>query len=243
MSLRKLLSAVMIPASALLLTLGLANQACGEGEDDEVEVDSDKDKDKDKSTDSEINTEDTESETEEETPNSEIRYSFDSNDEGFTIVYSSPATLTDISTLEFNADEGNPSPGCLALTTTYGGALNKVMVGFNFPENAPLNLTGKLITAKVSLLSPVSNDDENNPSGAKMYIKTTTDYVWGDGGHVNLVPEAGWTTITLDANSPKYTDPGYDPTEVLEIGIEFAGSGTEATEYREATILIDSIAY
>ena len=69
---------------------------------------------------------------------------------------------------------------------------------------------------------------------AKLYVQTT-DYAWADSGNVPV--ETGvWTCLSLDLANPGYENEGYDPNNVIAIGVRVRGLG-------EVTVLFDDVAY
>ncbi len=254
MTAKRVLGIAIVPVSAFLFLVGLGNQACSEGEDD-ASADGDSDNDTDSDTDTDADTDsdsdgDSDGDTGEslDTEPPEIRYAFsDDSMDGFLInEWSQPEELAAESSLAFNADDGNPSdpPGCAELTIPYSGPDQKVIFQLDLAEE-PLDLTGKTLSAKINLVSGMT-DDETVPGGAKVYIKTGDAYVYADGGWVNLTAGEGWITVDLEVNNPSFVDTAngdMDPTDVRSIGVEIDTNSTEAESYSAATVFVDSFAY
>jgi len=68
----------------------------------------------------------------------------------------------------------------------------------------------------------------------KLYVQTT-DYAWADSGSIPLEPGV-WTCLSLDIARPAYQNAGYDPNNVLTVGVGVRGVG-------DATVLLDDVVY
>jgi hypothetical protein len=168
--------------------------------------------------------------------------------------YSSPATLAAASDVSHDATEGNPGPGSLRIVipfaaTQAGGpeGNQKIHVGASVgtasADETALDLTGKTVRARFKLVEGLTTDT-TNPGGAKLYVKSGEDFVWADGGWTNI-ETLNWMALTINVSSPLYQAPGFDPTDIREIGIEIATSGGVAATMglAPATVLIDSVLY
>lgn len=166
-------------------------------------------------------------------------WDFSDGTEGFIPGFSSPdATLKDAALVEHDAADGEPDPGSLSVTIPFSAPEEKVTVALNFP--AAIDMSGKVLTAKVRLDSGFGTDPMV-PGGVKLYAKTTSAYVYADGGWLNLDVPGTWQTLTLTLDSPEgYLAEGeWTPAEVLEIGVEFAanmGGTWETGEFHVDTI-------
>jgi hypothetical protein len=173
-------------------------------------------------------------------------YTFDADVQGFTILTgegaSTPAELQDNAVASWAEASGDPAPGALTLDVPFDAASQNVAVSLAFAT--PLDLTGKTITARVRLVSGLTEDGEN-PGGVMLFVKGGTDWklaqsAWHNAG----VAEAGaWSTLTLTPSTPSADDffeEGFSVTDVKMVGISVATGGT-GTMYEAATIEIDSI--
>jgi hypothetical protein len=105
---------------------------------------------------------------------------------------------------------GNPSPGALLFAVTAGDGANQGAWLRNAASYG--DLTGRTISAWLWL--------GGGPSPhLKLFVQTGSEYVWADGGTVNLAPQQ-WTCVSLSVSSPAYNGPEYDPTDVVNIGFE-----------------------
>jgi hypothetical protein len=130
----------------------------------------------------------------------------------------------------------DPADGGVAkLTIPFSGTDQQYHVSVNFEE--PLNLSGKVITARVKLVSGL-NDAPANPGGATLFAKSGDDFVWGAGTWTNLDTELGWTELTFATDN---AEGGFDASDVREIGIKFATGS--AGSFSEAVVYIDYIRY
>jgi len=154
------------------------------------------------------------------------------------------ATLKAGTTLTFDNDSGNPDPGSLLLEIPFTDPEQGVEVGINLPT--PIDLSGKIITAKVRLNSGMlSNNLASAPGGAVLVVKTGENWVYGGSQWANI-SDNEWTTITLDVTSPSGTvNEGYDPALVRQIGVSIGNNGVvpEGATVQAASVQIDSIVY
>ncbi len=92
---------------------------------------------------------------------------------------------------------GTPSGGWLRYPNSFG------------------DLTGRTVSAWVWLESGTSPN-------LKVFAQTGAQYVWSDNGIVILRPRT-WTCVSLPISMPSYSQPNYDPTDVINIGFELLG--------------------
>jgi hypothetical protein len=123
---------------------------------------------------------------------------------------------------------GNPSPGSASVTLGFNATVQSANVSYNPPS--PLNMTGKNPTLWVRL--------DSGSARAKLFIKTTGSWVWGNGPEVALTV-GNWTQLTLNANSPAFNNSGYDPSDVRQVGVELF-TDTTATP---SNVHLDTWAY
>lgn len=177
-------------------------------------------------------------------------YTFDTDIEGFKIQDSSAATdvtpvpKADI-VLGHSADDGNPDPGALQLDIPYSAASQYVSTGVNI-DPPGIDLTGKTIKAMVKIVSGYGSAEDimTAPGNAKLYIKTGADYVYASASVANITAIGTWTAIDFNTKFPDYNanKETYDPTQVLEIGIQF-DTNSASTTAAPAVVLVDSISY
>jgi hypothetical protein len=150
-------------------------------------------------------------------------------------------------TVGFNTTDGQPTPGSLQLNIPY--AMGGQYVAAGVIPNPPGNITGKVITARVKIVSGLESatDLMNSPAGAKLYVKSTGTYVYESGAPANLTSVGVWIPISFDYTIPGYLDPtidpaSFNPADIREIGIQI-DSGGSALAAVPAVVLIDTVAY
>ena len=166
-------------------------------------------------------------------------YFFDEGREQFRVLWTQPAgLLSSAQEITWVNNEGSPELGALFLEVPFNDVNQKVEIAIgNLPN---LDMSGKVLSAQVKLGSGL-NTDSGNPGGAKLYVKSAQGFVFADGGWVNLAA-GDWTKISLIADTPSFAaGDTYDPTQIVEIGVEVATGG--AGIFQQATILIDSITW
>ncbi len=165
-------------------------------------------------------------------------YNFDSTWQGWTVSnYSSPPndgelgiTNAVVSNSQVYAGAGAAELTCnftgdLGNTTTAKGAFK---IGLTTPEN----LTGKTITVHVYVPTNITQPPySSTPYGAKVYIKTGTNFTWADGGWNNLLTP-GWNTFTF---SPS----GVGEADTREVGVQIS-KGTGTPDW-QGTIYVDEV--
>lgn len=177
-------------------------------------------------------------------------YTFDTDTQGFKIQDSSaaagvdPVLKADVMS-SFNAADGSPNPGSLQLDIPYTAASQYVSTGVNIAPPG-VNLTGKTLKAMVKIASGYGSaaDLMTAPGNAKLYIKTGATYVYASGPVANITSIGTWTAVDFNTAAPAYSADmaAYDPTQVLEIGIQF-DTNSGSTTAAPAVVLVDSISY
>jgi hypothetical protein len=141
------------------------------------------------------------------------QWTFDSTAQGWTL---SLDTGVDAS-VAWIGTTGNPSPGALQVDVTPyaddGGAMNGAWLQYDMPLG---DLAGRTVSAWVYL------DSGTSPS-LKVFVQTGTQYEWADNGIVLLAPRT-WTCVSLPLSTPAYNQPSYDPTEVINVGLQLLGA-------------------
>jgi hypothetical protein len=158
---------------------------------------------------------------------------FDTDIAGWATTFSTPEGLMASSTLEHSA-------GAMMLTVPFSAADESVQVSFALPE--PRASTG-VISADVTLISGLT-DDPMNPGGAFIFARSGASFSYAAGAWTNLDSD-GPIRVSLDPSFPDFVDEAngtFDPSDLREIGISVATSGT-ATTVSEAVFLIDNVTY
>jgi hypothetical protein len=178
-------------------------------------------------------------------PANAMLHAFDSDTEGFTAMYVNPATLN--TTLAWDGATGEPGLGSLSIEAVFTGNGQGVLVGRRTAE--PLDLTGKLLTARLrldrdpALTGPytATNGSAAPASGAKIYIKTGSGDRYSSGSRAHLV-SGGWIPLVFDPTHPSYVANGdasaIELSDVRELGIDIDTEG--AGEFATGALHIDS---
>ncbi len=168
-------------------------------------------------------------------------WTFDADLEGWNVTWTEPqddTALAEGTAVGWNAEAGDPEPGAISLTAPFTGSLNKAQVGL--PLASTVNLDGCVVMARVRLESGLSTV-ASSPGGAKVYVKDSA-YVWAGGPWTNL-SEGDWVNVTLFVDLPDYEDAGFDPTAVLEVGVEIGTGDSTADVWTAAVVSIDTIEF
>jgi len=177
-------------------------------------------------------------------------YTFDTDIQGFKVQDSSGATGVDPVPkgdimLSFNADDGTPDPGALQLDIPYSAASQYVSAGVNI-DPPGVDLTGKTIKAMVKIVSGYGSAEDimTAPANAKLYVKTGANYVYASASVANITSIGTWTAIDFNTRFPDYNADknAYDPSQVLEIGVQF-DTNSASTTAAPAVVLLDNISY
>jgi hypothetical protein len=141
-------------------------------------------------------------------------WTFDSTVEGW-IAFSDTGGQA---TLGWNGSLGDPSPGALEVDVTPkpndAGVISGAEVAYDMPS--PTDLSLRTIAAWVRL-------ESGAPPHLKTMVQTGAQYAWADNGTTYLTLGA-WTCVSLDVSTPSYSQPQYDPTQVIRLGFEMLGT-------------------
>jgi hypothetical protein len=140
-------------------------------------------------------------------------WTFDSDVEGWALSVDTGVKAS----FAWTGSTGYPSSGAAEIKITPeqndGGSPNGGWIQYS---HAFGDLTGRTLAAWVWLESGTS-------PYLQVFAKTGAQYVWGDNGTVRLHPQT-WACVSLPISTPYYSQPGYDPTDVVTIGFLFLGS-------------------
>jgi endoglucanase len=159
--------------------------------------------------------------------NRDVSYPFDVGSEGWSLgTYDGDPVLRNIAvsvppggaptSFLFDVADGDPSsgPGSMKVTTVFTALDQYVdtIVGFGQPG---FNWTGKTLHAMVRLASGDFPD-----GGVNFYALSGAGFAFtGVFTGSDQFPPGEWVPLTLDLNAG--TQPGFDPSEVVQIGIQF----------------------
>lgn len=179
-------------------------------------------------------------------------YTFTADLETWKAQYTSSAAMVPIIplamvTVAHDPAVGDPMPGAMKISVPYAAASQYAGVGVTLA--APVDLTGKTITAKVQILSGLGTplDLMTNPGGAKLYVKSGAAFVYASGTFTNLAAQGTWINIAFALATPSYVDMSnpmnvFSAADIREIGIQFDTSATTTTPMA-AVLLVDTVSY
>jgi hypothetical protein len=153
-----------------------------------------------------------------------------------------PAKLASGTTLSHDNQNGEASPGALEVLAPFDGYNQKIE--FQVSLNAPLNLTGKTVRARVRLASGLSTDPAH-PGGIKFFAKAGPDYDYASGVWTNLNPGGGWTDVTFAGDAPILVPGVFSPAQVRQLGFELRtfNDSSDSSKVSPAVLFVDSISY
>jgi hypothetical protein len=163
---------------------------------------------------------------------------FDTSLQQWSFLFSSNPPAA--STAAFDGAVGQPDPGSAMLTIPFvpnpSSATTNEQVDFGINFAAPMDLSGKTLTARVKLDAGLGASG----GGAKLIIKSGAAFVYADGGFQNLTP-GDWITLTTSFDTPGFAGAGYTPTQIVQVDVEIQANG--ATAFTTATVHIDTVGY
>jgi hypothetical protein len=138
---------------------------------------------------------------------------------------------------------GYTANGSVSLYVPFSTNSEKILLADSF-SSSPISMTGKTITAKVKVdwAGTCSGADlANSPILAQIVVKSGTGWVYADSTPVSLTSTGTWFTLTMLANSPTSSNPGYDPVSIIQaaVKIQTGSSGT----YCPAVLHVDDWLY
>lgn len=176
----------------------------------------------------------------------EVLFGFDADTEGFAWDLYSPDDPTYVnvpnetgaeSMLTWDGGTGSDGePGRLKLSVPFDdyNQLADIQINVAVPED----WTGKTVRVRIMIESGFS-PDASAPGGAYIFLKTGADYVWGKGNDLSLPPTTvgEWGEAAFPVASPVQTNSGFDPSQVVSLGVQFyTGGGGDGLEPPSATV-------
>jgi len=142
---------------------------------------------------------------------------FDLNTQGFVASAAAHPDGGGIPAVTFDSTMGNPTPGSIALTLPFDG-YNQ---GYTIQQDvAPAaDLSGKTIHAKI-MLDKLDGGTPSFPRGYVELFVQSNGYKYASGPTKGLTAGV-WTDFTLNVSTPDFMVTGYDPTQIIQVGIEF----------------------
>lgn len=127
-------------------------------------------------------------------------------------------------------DDAATAKGCLMLSAIFTGWNQQLSAEASGPadkDGAPIDLTNKTLRAQVYLkegLSPFTTSDA--PGGVVFYIKSGSDYAWGQAPWTNLQNYGSWTSVKFNTDNPDSgSAKSWDPSNPIQIGFQVSSGG------------------
>lgn len=165
-------------------------------------------------------------------------FTFDGGLDGWQLYATSPERLFSGTRVEFDAQNGDASPGVLKMVAPFDGSNQKIEVQVTME---PRDLRGRTLRGRVRLSSGLSSDSEH-PGGIKLFAKSGPNYSYASGAWANLLPGSGWVDVTLDCDAPILVPEAFDASDVRQIGVELRAF-SETTNVSAATVYLDSVGH
>ena len=146
---------------------------------------------------------------------------FDLNTQGLVATAAAHPDGGATATVTFDSTAGNPTPGSIALTLPFNGYNQGYTVQWDIAPTA--DLSGKTLHAKVSL-DAVDGGTASFPSGYVQLFVQSAGFKFANGPGKSLTAGT-WTDLTLPVSTPSYMVTGYDPTQIIQVGVQFGTGG------------------
>lgn len=158
----------------------------------------------------------------------ETGWTFDQDVQGWKMDQMTPTTLG--ATLDWNASEGEPSPGSLSVQCPFSDRKQQTQI---LMTNQSLDLTGKKM--KVNIRRDGAFD-----GGIMFFAGSAKDTSWVAHGWSMLTSE-DWTTIVFDPVASQAENPDFDPAAVTYLGVIFATGDAGSTTPGPVTFYVDQL--
>lgn len=165
-------------------------------------------------------------------------YTFDSGIDPWQLYATDPSGLSANTYLSYDAQNGDVSPGVLRVEAPFTGSNQKVEFQVTFAQ--PIDMSGRVLRARVRLGSGLSNDAAH-PGGIKFFAKAGANFNYASGEWTYL-SSSGWQDISLVADAPILVPTEFDGSQVRQIGFELR-TFSDTTQVSKAVIYVDSITY
>lgn len=132
-------------------------------------------------------------------------------------------------TAAFDGSVGMPAPGSLAITAMFSDFNQTVNVRRLYAATATISLAGKILTAQVRL------DPGSTFTGSVHLVALSTPsppaaapgYYFAQ-GNSSLLTDNNWHTLTFDLSVPEFAAAGFDPTNIVQVGVQLASGDSAA---------------
>ena len=182
-------------------------------------------------------------------PSAALSFPFTADTEGFALdTFANPGPYTDGNpqnlggaldasappVVSFDGAVGMPAPGAVLITATFTDFNQTVNVHRVYPSTATISLAGKILTAQVRLnagshftgtvhLFALSTPSPSRPAPGFYFAQ----------GNSILLGDNNWHTLTFNLAVPEFAAAGFDASDVVQIGVQFA-SGAKASTGSDA---------
>jgi hypothetical protein len=147
---------------------------------------------------------------------------FDHSSQGFTVgAFGAVPDGGAGATLTWDSTAGNPDPGSIQVALPFSAYNQTYAVLSNVAP--PADLSGKTIHARV-MLDKVDGGASSIPSGYVQLFAQSNGYKFANGAGGSLTAGT-WTNLTMNVSTPSYMATGYDPTQIIQVGIQFGTGG------------------
>lgn len=167
----------------------------------------------------------------------EYLYTFDSGVQQWQLYATSPERLASGTSVKFDSQNGDVSPGTLKIEAPFDASNQKVEVQVTLPS--PRDLRGRTLRVRVRLASGLSSDTVS-PGGIKLFAKGGDDWGYASGAWTYLNSGSGWVEVTLNLDSPILVPTEFTPSQVRQIGVELR-TFTDTTNVSRAVLYLDSV--
>jgi hypothetical protein len=171
-----------------------------------------------------------------------VNFTFTTDTEGFMIDnFASPTNLgsavTDGGagpTAAFDGSTGMPAPGSLLINATFTDYNQVLIVRQLYQSGLPLNLTGKILSAQIRFNGPAGTDGgaaDGGSSGSSTFVglvhlyalstPDTVSYFAAEGPSITMT-DHNWHALSFDMANPGFAAPGFQPTQIVQLGVQFA---------------------
>ena len=146
---------------------------------------------------------------------------FDVNTQGFVATAATHPDGGATPTVTFDSTTGNPTPGSIGVTLPFNGFNQGYTVQQDVAPTA--DLSGKTLHAKV-MLDKVDGGTASFPSGYVQLFVQSSGFKYANGQGASLTAGA-WADLTLTVSTPSFMVSGYDPTQIIQVGVQFGTGG------------------
>jgi len=138
-----------------------------------------------------------------------------------------------------------PNAGSMMIEATFSNWNQKVAAEVNGPadsNNNPIDLSNMILSAKVMLVKGLSSN-QSAPGGIVFYVKTGSNYDWGQATWQNLTSPGSWIDVKFDTAHPDSgSSKSFNPAIPIQMGFSIS-SGGGGTVGAFGSTALDTIVY